>query len=1098
MNDNDYLNRLFEEAKQEPPLMDIKEVHSIIDGNTPAKVSSSKPLSKTLKIMLMTSISSGLLILLLLLKPDKELPAEQAKLSANESQIASTTPANNIDKSFQNTPEQPDELPIIFASSEGKKDGENQFMDLTDEELLKLHIKVKDGILEFKHQLSEEEKFSLRFTNDPHITHTTSAFREGARTAMTDIFPLRISDEEGESNVWFNFNKAEYERSWITDHYEDFIPVRIKLDKKGNDEYPNVVILWFTKNEVFMEAIPARERQRLIQDPYYYQFTPKEKPQIAETAKPKVEKLNIPKAEYTLLPADRGIEIDKAILTSLHFTVCDTGIAFSQEKSGWKGLVWEMHQNRDFHGRGDFSPDYDEPWKYPAFITSENAQMPNLYCNAATRTTKGQSHLTYFNAERDKLIPLVYDVANSSTFNIPVKNKWGAEKMIFWYYNSSQLAHILEPHQVTLPKETPLKPSPYFALRAEEWAALNVKMRDGIFEYLKEWKPNSFYRIRVTIPNFGSQTVKQGIPLTHRDPNAIYVPLGVSRHHGIDFQPFEGISLEEANTLLKEHKLVGFTSREIDDCFVWYKINPKLKSNLPERIIERLEEWNYELHYPFQFKKKVFSKQTTTVPEKNYSEEAAIRIDADMMNTLGYKVSGNVISLKGKTPHGKFKYSFDGVTTRTNFKDADSNKVRYKTKPQFIPVFINKGKYGPDACFSELIDGKEIGSPKAHFLANRHQYLPLVFPLSSSKSDEMVFWYHPSDDLLNTLGLNETEKTKLISSLKENKLTSTVLNTEGTPDYSFEELFETQPTGNGIRLLELDKKSLAQLGIEVTEKGIKHQRGKRTTVYNKEGSISAWTREKDGKKTSIEVHLPAHNDQARIQEEDDNKIPYPKFITDDIAQHWRTVTLSSDGSTPNNLDSISDWVRENITSSFLIPVLVKSGKDYAPVDKLRGKLRPDLIFWYEPNEFFLDKLPTDMAQEIEKEIVAIAQKEEIETPFQIDEKKLTALTPESKTPSCNYFEVCDNVKASITEYSVYPNPARSEINVELTASEDCSAVVVLTTINGSEVLRLNTVLEKNLVYKNRLDLSGLSEGIYLVNIQTSEGDKYTQRVIKVN
>jgi hypothetical protein len=74
--------------------------------------------------------------------------------------------------------------------------------------------------------------------------------------------------------------------------------------------------------------------------------------------------------------------------------------------------------------------------------------------------------------------------------------------------------------------------------------------------------------------------------------------------------------------------------------------------------------------------------------------------------------------------------------------------------------------------------------------------------------------------------------------------------------------------------------------------------------------------------------------------------------------------------------------------------------------------------------------------------------------------------------------------------SLYPNPAKSEINISLKGSNTMSELVILD-IMGREVYSANALNTNN----QQVNLSGFTAGMYLVNIKTTNGGTATQRFI---
>lgn len=76
--------------------------------------------------------------------------------------------------------------------------------------------------------------------------------------------------------------------------------------------------------------------------------------------------------------------------------------------------------------------------------------------------------------------------------------------------------------------------------------------------------------------------------------------------------------------------------------------------------------------------------------------------------------------------------------------------------------------------------------------------------------------------------------------------------------------------------------------------------------------------------------------------------------------------------------------------------------------------------------------------------------------------------------------------------NVYPNPARTDVNVSFTLIEASSANLVMTNLLGAEVYE--KTLSENTTFHENIDLSNLQKGVYLIQLQV--GSKtYTRKLV---
>ena len=84
----------------------------------------------------------------------------------------------------------------------------------------------------------------------------------------------------------------------------------------------------------------------------------------------------------------------------------------------------------------------------------------------------------------------------------------------------------------------------------------------------------------------------------------------------------------------------------------------------------------------------------------------------------------------------------------------------------------------------------------------------------------------------------------------------------------------------------------------------------------------------------------------------------------------------------------------------------------------------------------------------------------------------------------------------VSEVSIYPNPARDNFNLELTASEVSEMSMTIYNMNGAMVRAKNVQLTEGNNVINE-DVSSLSSGIYFVQIyNASNGETVVKKLVK--
>lgn len=75
--------------------------------------------------------------------------------------------------------------------------------------------------------------------------------------------------------------------------------------------------------------------------------------------------------------------------------------------------------------------------------------------------------------------------------------------------------------------------------------------------------------------------------------------------------------------------------------------------------------------------------------------------------------------------------------------------------------------------------------------------------------------------------------------------------------------------------------------------------------------------------------------------------------------------------------------------------------------------------------------------------------------------------------------------------AVYPNPAKSELNIKMSDAKSPMSQIVILDIMGREVMSMNELNTHN----QKMNVSSLSTGIYFVNIKTANGGTATKRFV---
>lgn len=646
----------------------------------------------------------------------------------------------------------------------------------------------------------------------------------------------------------------------------------------------------------------------------------------------------------------------------------------------------------------------------------------------------------------------------------------------------------------------------YFELSKEEWKRLYVDISRKAFEYQYSDAEGKYHDVRVRAHLRSTRSTRSGFE-KNASFDEILLPLGLSKPDGSYFTNirFQGDKLTDS--LRKMNKVIVFKTSMRGKSLVWYPISDALHDALPPRVQQacdtRVLQYDaFELrpnsilvgragHFP-----RIDSAMLSQ--ELAYDEAIATFANAEQMEKLGVSVSDTIIKLEGQVKRGNISFKSEGwenFSITTNYDNKLALPLRKKLK--FVPVFISGRSV--NRYITSFIDHDRVFNRNLHqlFLSSRQGYLPVVYTPASSDSS-MVFWYEPTTELLQLFDIGPLEQAVLIQELMQLRRDANLMEKETFETLELQFLEEEGEQMHKTKLLQLDELTLAKLKIFVEDEEVNYISHFGKSVFSKEGMYQELRLSigPDSTKQLVKVTLPGHSN-LRYTKENMTELS-PKYITDDLARHWKAAATpsASEGEAAIPFSKMDSFVAHNLRTTYLIPVLVRSGQKYTKLDEMRKKQRPDCIFWFEPNDSFLSVLPASLAASIRSELAYSVKKEDVVLPFAIDieaEKNVT----ESEAPSCQFFEVCETQKLAITDHSIYPNPTRDRLNVSITSASDCQGNISIVDIQGRIIAQSEIVLKEQLTTHFNFSLEGIEEGIYIVNLQTSAGDYISQRVVKV-
>lgn len=325
---------------------------------------------------------------------------------------------------------------------------------------------------------------------------------------------------------------------------------------------------------------------------------------------------------------------------------------------------------------------------------------------------------------------------------------------------------------------------------------------------------------------------------------------------------------------------------------------------------------------------------------------------------------------------------------------------------------------------------------------------------------------------------------------------------------------EKQIKLEGIKIIELSREELLQLGYRISGDSVfTRTNGLYTFGYSMDGTI-----------------LKIHSKDATGKKIKPKKVKFinPDLVTDDLG-NWRSYTdkrpekvrefklqatkpadnyKRSDSSKPQFTLSEIRKVKDEKTGkkveievpykelqkeseqrildkiNTFIPILIRTGIPYTIEDSINKRHRPDLIVWYEVTNDFLKTLPKDLRKKIENEYAQITKQPEK------SENTINA-------SNCEYFEVCRSTLKSASNVVVFPNPAFESANMRFNLKEDASLRINLFDISGRLVKELKSFSQFSAgPHEMPLNLDGVTEGMYLIVLESEQGETNIQRIVK--
>lgn len=308
----------------------------------------------------------------------------------------------------------------------------------------------------------------------------------------------------------------------------------------------------------------------------------------------------------------------------------------------------------------------------------------------------------------------------------------------------------------------------------------------------------------------------------------------------------------------------------------------------------------------------------------------------------------------------------------------------------------------------------------------------------------------------------------------------------------------------GIGVVELGAADLARLGIRADSEGV----------------FAIWQEEGKARPLIMGFTMYGVTTPRSASMMDGVEIPEftPVAVTDDIGGYRALIydetqqekALREELRNGGDADSIEaafekslaeheSTIRQAVQIGRLVPVMVRTGRTYIPQDSLAPQHRPDCIFWFEPGRDFLDRLPADVRERVERETSLAGRLRDVERAANSSAPEVRAsiasdiLATVGENP---YMDVLRGAAGAVMESRIEPNPARERALLSYRLSAPRTVSLALHDITGRHLRQLAPAEPVDASLRTQdVDLRGLAPGIYLVVISTDRGERAVQRMI---
>jgi hypothetical protein len=640
-----------------------------------------------------------------------------------------------------------------------------------------------------------------------------------------------------------------------------------------------------------------------------------------------------------------------------------------------------------------------------------------------------------------------------------------------------------------------VKNDPFLRLSDEELYKLGIVGKDGGIFYEETYskrKPFSFSYIVKGSSNSTTYTGGTLSVLAHPDKYPTLITnIWMTKAYGMLNRKSLKDTLEIYNydkkylPIIVSNKLNKPNPYYSNEMIFWLPKSDYYKSLLPEWVRAELkanpDAFSWDMKTGRQYEQVEISKNADpALLKKMLAEMNASKVDLlkgvksispdkNLLNNLGFTTDkNNNLSIKLKS--GRFHYKVYVKDSTTNIiSDCPSAAYYDEVKHKYqlpIPLFVSDSVSNEhDLEYLRSGSNGDDENNMQAFFNQKHLLTPVKVnfgPLSFSQ----YFWYENNPKFLNCLNQEQLAiANTIMQDSSKNKLLfqSAQISTAALPMPDLKAIYETPKAQfDKINPLIPDQIQTNQLGFKVV-----NQELRLSFKISRNSSITSTSNNQltTDSSNSMFITLDKNGTSVSFSNSDSvtQNVFWPVYITDDLGKY--TYILFKDSS------------QQPLDFNQLIPVLVKTGRPYTAIDQVEKLARPDYLLWYSATPEFLKLLPKQESEAIQKEMkAAIVHSDSV------------------ITLPCKYTDVCKQHKEHISNVSIYPNPANTQLNIDVKFKSLVPLTISIADLSGKVVVQ-NAWVSSTLTDTTQIDVSVLDSGIYYLYIYSATGDMVVQKIL---